>query len=206
MISKKNYSIAIIIAGVIFSLNSMATSPVKHQQNKSWYIGAMLGYADLTGFKNNQKLSNASGTANYGVTTGCNINEWLRTGVELSHRHKKNITGDSGKLSFSTTTAFLNGYFKAPNTIPYLVAGVGTSYNYFGNYKSPTSQTPLSKHHNKYNFAYQGGFGLSSEYKQFAFDGDIKYVNKGKATTATEPKVKANIRDIIFSITLRYYL
>ena len=175
-----------------------------------FYAGATLGYAEPTSFKNNARLRNEHGSANYGVLVGAHLQDWLRTGIEVTHRHKQKISGDItsntiGTLSLSDTTTFLNGYFMIPQKGPYLLAGLGVASQKFGDFKDETGV--LNKGKTTSNFAYQVGVGFTTDYKCMSFDAEAKYADKGKAKTRADDSgriIKADTKDLILSISVRH--
>lgn len=188
---------------------SLAATTSPKTNNQKFYVGPTLGYAEPTSFKNNEQLQDSHGTANYGILAGTYLQDWFRTGVEITHRHKQTVSSTkstAGRVSFENYTAFLNGYFMIPEkNSPYLLLGLGVAHNKLGNYNTANGTVNQSNNVNK--FAYQVGVGMTSNYKNFSFDGEVKYADKGEAKTKTNSSggtLKADIKDLIFSIAVRY--
>ncbi|MBP9792013.1 MAG: outer membrane beta-barrel protein [Rickettsiales bacterium] len=187
-----------------------SSQETKSPQKKNFYIGTTIGYAEPTSFKNNTQLKDEHGTITYGILAGTTLNDWFRTGVEITHRNKAKISStipniQDPSITLSSTSAFLNGYIKIPDSCPYLILGIGQSYNKFGNFKN--NNGILNQGKNTTNFAYQVGLGFTTNYKMLSFDSELKYADKGTAKTKTNSGgtvVKADIKDILFSIAIRY--
>jgi hypothetical protein len=202
---------ALLLVSTIFSfsLSYAQKNPAPTPILQKLYVGTTLGYAEPTAFKNTSQLKTEHGSVNYGISAGVHLKDWLRTSLEITHRNKKTISSSNSSInstiSLSDTTAFLNGYLMVPNSCPYLILGLGNSFNKFGDYK--TNNGTLNQGKTTSHFAYQIGVGMTTGYQAFSFDGEIKYVNKGEAKTKSNSfnnAIKADTQDILFSIGIRY--
>lgn len=182
------------------------------------YVGASLGHTMPIGFELNPgAIKDSRGTATYGLLFGTDIFQWLRVGIDLTHQFKHTIkdTQDKSNLSaqIKQTTVMLNSYFMIPHDImkPYLLIGVGLSWNGLYNYHVNGKQSSFPGSSQK-SLARQIGAGITFPYKNFALDGEIKYANKGKVSTkhgvgslSGEQPRKGTLEDMVFTISARYY-
>jgi hypothetical protein len=207
------YKTLLLTIATIFSASfcyAESKQEPKDTQKNKFYIGTTIGYAEPTSFKNNAQLKDEHGTIIYGILAGTTLNDWFRTGIEITHRNKAKISSTISSIpepstTLSSTAAFLNGYIKIPDSCPYLMLGIGQSYNKFGDFKN--NNGVLNQGKNTTHFAYQVGVGLTTNYKMLSFDGELKYADKGTAKTKTNSGgtfVKADIKDILFSVAIRY--
>ncbi len=226
MLKKKLfYTSMCIVTASILSFEASAKSHTnqahhKHSQKDQFYVGAILGYAEPTDFKvTDTKFTKDHGSAVLGLSCGINITDYFRTGLEITHRSKRDLENhipngastETNKTSLKSTSAMLNAYFMLPNkdVKPYLVLGAGPSYNSFGDIttKTNTGTTTPYKKNSKTSFAYQVGAGISFDHKKFSYDGELKYINRGTAETkaaASNDKTKAHLKDLVFSLGVRY--
>jgi opacity protein-like surface antigen len=162
-------------------------------------------------------IKHSRGSPTYNLLLGTDIYDWLRIGTELSHNQcalKESLdSGNTIKAKLSHNTIMLNSYLSLPQSSvkPYLLLGVGLARNTLSDYRLVGQNSPFPNNTTN-NFAYQIGGGISFPYQNFVFDGEIKYIDKGKAKTklgingaANEPARQAKIKDLIFLMSLRYY-
>lgn len=177
------------------------------------YVGAALGHTSPLGFETSDgSLNSSPGGPVYSILTGADVFNWLRTGIEITHLQKHKVKGSTAgsiEAQIDTTTLMINNYLTLPKyTIkPYALIGIGMSWNSISDYHAVGSEKVFSDD-TKSSFAYQAGGGISFPYKNFAFDGEVKYVNKGKVQTKAPDNAtpqSAKLKDLVFSMSLRYY-
>lgn len=195
--------------------------PYRSRHKETFYVGAILGYAEPTSFKvTESKFTSDEGSPTYGMSCGFNINDYFRVGAEITHRHKRNLEKRTNlassnvlidKTSLKSTSVMLNTYVMLPHQYikPYFVIGAGVSYNSFGNITTQTNAGTSKpyKSASKGNFAYQVGAGVSFDRRQWSYDGEVKYIDRGTAETTSSrsgDKIKAHLNDIMFSMGIKY--
>jgi opacity protein-like surface antigen len=183
------------------------------------YVGAAIGHTMPIGFEMNPgSLKHSRGSPVYTMLSGTDLYDWLRVGTEASYNQctlKETLVEEKStvKGTFSHSTIMLNSYLTMPRTRvkPYLLLGIGLSRNTISGYKLINKSVSFPNNTTN-NFAYQVGGGISFPYRNFAFDGEIKYANKGTAKTKAgingasgEPARQAKITDFTFLMSVRYY-
>lgn len=115
----------------------LAKSHTKQANHKDQlYVGGILGYAEPTDCKvTDTKFIKGHGSAVLGLSCGVNVTDYFRTGLEITHRSKRDLENnihDGGstithKTSLKSTSAMLNAYLMLPNkeVKPYFVLGAG---------------------------------------------------------------------------------
>lgn len=226
MLKKKIFYTSIcMIAASMLSLSASAKSHTKqvnhkHFQKDQFYVGGILGYAEPTDFKvTDTRFTKDHGSGVFGLSFGMNVNDYFRTGLEITHRNKRDLENNipeggstiTHKTSLKSTSAMLNAYFMLPNkeVKPYFVLGAGPSYNSFGDIttKDNIGTTTPYKKNSKTSFAYQAGAGISFDHKKWSYDGELKYINRGTAETkasTSNNRTKAHLKDLVFSLGVRY--
>ena len=179
------------------------------------YIGTSLGHTVPLGFESNdESLSKSPGAPVFSLLTGADIYDWLRLGIEASYLKKYRVKGSSGSsinAQIQSTSFMINSYLTLPQYAikPYVLLGIGISRNSLLNYqKTGLSQTFPDKTTNA--VSYQTGGGISFPYKNVVFDGEAKYVNKGKAetkssTVSSSSAKSVKLEDFVLSVSVRYY-
>lgn len=188
------------------------------------YVGAKAGYSDPVKLDFSPgDIKNFDSSAVYGGMIGYRFNKWFRSDIELNYRSKSNADRDlvsgssveSHSTKISSTLLMVNGYLMLPqmHAQPFLTAGIGLASNSMQDYRVDGYSIWPGKRKN--SFAYQAGGGLTFSHENIDVDGTIQFINRGEAKTKTAPTSatpsdgvprKVDVKDFVFSLSLRYNL
>ena len=206
------------VSAAMYDKRSSQQSNLKDFLARS-YVGVKGGYVNPVGFsvKPDEQIKKDDATGMYGVMAGYRINQWWRSDLELSQRHKSTakstiVTGgvpDTKETAVSSTMIMWNNYLMLPQMYaqPFINLGFGMARNKMSDYKE--SNIVVYGGDTRNAFAYQFGAGITFSHQNLDVDGMLQYVNRGEARTksgsGTAPRT-AIIKDIVLSLGLRYNL
>jgi len=197
---------------------------------RKYYTGFEAGYSYTLGLNNKFKAENVGDAGQLGFFLGTVLTYNYRVEIEGNYKTKHTAKSPVGTLSaeqqFESFTSFVNlykswNYNNSELIQPFIMAGVGASYNVAGDYKTMTNSTTIGPKilgTHSYNFAYQVGLGVSTQLNRDAYlDFSVRYADRGKADTtnisisnsgviSTVDKEKSKIRDVVGLVNVRFYL
>lgn len=193
-----------------------------------YYTGFEAGYSYA--FSPNKDRFNDETTkdsAQVGMVLGRYFDHNIRVELEGNYKTKSIAESPSGgnkrEQTFESAVGLVNIYkswnYKESETIqPFIMAGVGASYNIVGDYKVFNGSNVLSSYmKGKKNIAlaYQIGAGISLQMNRDAYlDFSARYINRGDANTTSRniavggsetvgTALKAVVKDVVGLVSIR---
>lgn len=201
-------------------------APVSRSNTKGFYVGVHGGYGSTRSVEIKRpdnpsigfSLASLADSPAYAGLVGYTFSDYFRTDLELHHRVRYSIKFNdiisntrqySGALS--STKLMLNGYLSLPTQYrakPFITAGIGQSWNKFHTVTRAEILRGIYPANTTRCLTYQAGVGVTFKHNKLNFDGEIKYVNKGKARTKTFDReiLETHLQEILFLVSIRYHL